>query len=161
MYNWTSLQGMKTAAYILNINHTNLRRREVDAEGLLPVWHQLKVRYKQKESCLGLGFLEQSLMITIAKKVLLLLSINIASPHLLNCIHMFPIWATPPVPSSLIGQIRYTITLSPVTCSLMAACSWPQPVLSSTCWQLYFRSGAFIPGGNCQGRSRWCWGWGY
>lgn len=74
MYNWRFLQGKKKAAYILNINHANLRRREVDAEGLLPVWHQLKVRYKQKESWLGLGFLKQSLMITVARKVFLVFS---------------------------------------------------------------------------------------
>lgn len=42
------LQTTGEVAYILNINHTNLRRREVDVEGLLPVWHQLKVRHRQK-----------------------------------------------------------------------------------------------------------------
>lgn len=33
---------MEMVAYILNINHAYLGRRKVDAEGLLPVRHQLK-----------------------------------------------------------------------------------------------------------------------
>jgi len=32
---------LREFAYVFNINHPNVRRREVDAEGLLPVRHQL------------------------------------------------------------------------------------------------------------------------
>lgn len=46
---------MRKVAYVLNINHTNLRRSEVNVEGLLPVWHQLKVGRTQ----LGLHILTQ------------------------------------------------------------------------------------------------------
>lgn len=45
--------------YILNIYHTNLRRREVDAEGLLPVWHQLKVGSTEESTQLGFYILIQ------------------------------------------------------------------------------------------------------
>lgn len=50
-FHFRFLQKTGEVAYILNINHTNLRRREVDVEGLLPVWHQLKVRHTQKAVC--------------------------------------------------------------------------------------------------------------
>lgn len=37
---------MEKVAYVLNINHTDLRGRQVDAEGLLPVRHKLTARYR-------------------------------------------------------------------------------------------------------------------
>lgn len=41
-----SVYGMEKVAYVLNINYTNLRGRQVDAEGLLPVRHKLTARYR-------------------------------------------------------------------------------------------------------------------
>lgn len=50
-----SVYGMEKVAYVLNINHTDLRGRQVDAEGLLPIWHKLTARSE--------GQLQQSLTI--------------------------------------------------------------------------------------------------
>ena len=40
------LEEMEKFAYVLDINYADLRRGEVNAEGFLPIWNQLKVRHR-------------------------------------------------------------------------------------------------------------------